>query len=90
MATVEEVFKKYEICYIYNESFSFYKEGEFTREDAEKFCDRRNQCKGGYFVIHPKGEYQDIYELNTYPVNGHKKVVKKPLIVERPILGDYI
>ncbi len=58
MATVEEVLKKYEICYIYNETFRAYEEGEVTREEAEKFCERRNQCKGGRFAIHPKGKYE--------------------------------
>lgn len=60
---IKEVLDKYEICYVYNETFKKYRCEEMTREQCQKFVDAHNQCKGGHWVIRPKGEWQEHYEL---------------------------
>jgi hypothetical protein len=66
----DDILKKYELCYLFNETFGYYRdrEGCAPRQDLEKELERLNQCKGGRYVIHTKqqaDEYCQMWMLRT-------------------------
>lgn len=70
----EELLKKFETCYAYNDSFNFYYKATMTREECEEFVTRRNECKGGHWVVRRKAEYQDHFNLlidQIFAGDGH-------------------
>lgn len=64
----ERFIREHEICYLFNESFDFYQEGEMPRKEAQQLADRYNECKGGYYVVRAKGEYRQHYENSVRTV----------------------
>lgn len=49
------------IYYPYNESFKYYDMPKAGKR-AQQFIDDKNQCLGGYWVLHTKEQYDKWYQ----------------------------
>jgi hypothetical protein len=60
---IEEVLLRHETCYAYNDSFNFYYKISMPRHECEAFVARRNECKGGHWIVRRKIEYENHFNL---------------------------
>jgi hypothetical protein len=59
----EDLLHQYETCYAYNDSFNFYYKVAMPRHECEELVARRNECKGGHWVVRRKIEYENHFQL---------------------------
>lgn len=59
----EDLLRKHETCYAYNESFKFYYKKSMPRHECEAFVEQRNQCKGGHWEVRRKVDCEDHFQL---------------------------
>lgn len=50
------------IYWCYNETFGFYHDVPLAGKRAENFVNRKNECKGGHWVLHTPEQHKAWYE----------------------------
>ncbi len=77
---IKAVLDKHEICYLYNETFNRYNPEPMKKGEAVERANSLNQCKGGHWLVHPKGQYEEAYKACMFIQEMRKNVSKHETI----------
>ena len=58
----EDLLRKYETCYAYND-FNYYYKLSMPRHECEEFVAKHNQYKGGHWEVRRKVDYEEHFQL---------------------------
>jgi hypothetical protein len=62
----DEILRKYETCYAYNESFDFYYVRTMPRLICQEFVDKRNMCKSGRWTVRRMLDYKEHFDHKQF------------------------
>jgi hypothetical protein len=65
--------EKPQVYWPYNKTFRYYHDFPLAGKRAQDFVDKRNQCKGGQWILVPSAEYHKWYKA----VGQHQDYLKE-------------